>query len=439
MGDVWIFKGYMQYFVMDGYLNRFKSNRLALIAAVLFFVVNIVGCTPQATRPDSSGDMPQLPSEDEVKLISESERASAEIKRKGLLFNDSDLVSYVRQVGARVAPNETGNLKLQFFVIRDPMVNAFAFPSGHIYVTIGLLARLQNEAQLAFILGHEAAHVTHQHSLETSRNRKIQVVAAHVVDLMLFGTSLAYIPFSASIASYSRSQEDEADKVGLAAAANAGYDTAAALQIFQVMNETKDANALKGSIFADHPTNDSRQRNMRELVEDKEIVLKADAETGEDRYSLIKAGLMQKNIELKLRERQYELTIDAADLALSHYPEDPALYYFRGEARRLMGADAKGAAREHSWLYGKSFDDELISEFETKRSSNFTDATDDFNKALSLDPKFALAHRGLGLIAYAQDNPEAAINLLETYLATGDSIRDGRYIRSLLKGIQNDK
>ena len=424
---------------MNSYFNCNKLKRRTLITAVLFLVVNVVGCTSQATRLDSSGDMPQQPSEDEVKLISESERAAVEIKRKGLLFNDSDFVSYVRQVGARVAPNETGSLKLQFFVIRDPMVNAFAFPSGHIYVTIGLLARLQNEAQLAFILGHEAAHVTYQHSLETSRNRKIQVVAAHVVDLMLFGTSLAYIPFSASIASYSRSQEDEADKVGLAAAANAGYDTAAALQIFQVMNETKDANALKGSIFADHPTNDSRQRNMRELVEDKEIVLKADAETGEDRYSLIKAGLMQKNIELKLRERQYELTIDAADLALSHYPEDPALYYFRGEARRLMGADAKGAAREHSWLYGKSFDDELISEFETKRSSNFTDATDDFNKALSLDPKFALAHRGLGLIAYAQDNPEAAINLLETYLATGDLIRDGRYIRSLLKGIQNDK
>ncbi|MFC1601980.1 M48 family metalloprotease [Pseudomonadota bacterium] len=423
---------------MGNYLNRNKLKGFALITAALFFMANVTGCAPQATRPDSSGDVPQQPSEDEVKLISESERAAAEMQRKGLLYDNDDLLSYVREIGARVAPNETDKLKLQFYVIRDPMVNAFAFPTGHIYVTIGLLAKLQNEAQLAFILGHEIAHVAQQHSLEALQNRKAQVVAAHVADLLLFGTSLAYLPFSVSISSYSRSQEDEADEVGLAAAAKAGYDVTAVLQIFDVMNETKDTNALKGSIFADHPTNDSRQRNMRELVEDKEVVQLATAEIGENRYAPIKAGLMQKNVELKLREKQYELTIDAAELALQHYPDDPVLYYYRGEARRLMGADPKGAAREHSWLYGKSFDAELILEIEKQRDSNFTDATTDFRKALSLDSKYALAQRGLGLIAHTQGDSKAAVTFLEAYLSTGNSIKDGRYIRSLLKGIKDD-
>jgi len=105
---------------------------ITLLTATLLIVVNLLGCTPQNTRTDPPDNEEQISNEDEVRLIAESERAAAEMQRKGLLLANNDLVSYVRQVGMRIAPYVADEVKLQFYVIRDPMVNAFARPYGAI-------------------------------------------------------------------------------------------------------------------------------------------------------------------------------------------------------------------------------------------------------------------------------------------------------------------
>lgn len=405
-------------------------GKLPVVLAVLSA---LAGCVPGNERPDPPGNAASGVDADERKLLVESDRAVAEIVSKGLLLKNPAVEDYVRTVAARVLPPQPGAKPLTFHVLRDPTVNAFAFPNGHIYVTLGLLARMQNEAQLAFVLGHEAAHVMERHSLESLQDRRSKVVAAHIADLMLLGTSIAYIPFAASIASYSREMESEADAQGLRLAAAAGYSVPAALDIFQVMEEVKSAEAVSGSIYQDHPGNQRRADDLRARVSRGEIVGRGDAGSGADRYAQVKSGIVHENLELKLRVGQYELALDAANLALRDSADDPWLYYYRGEAQRSMGADPKGAAREHAWLYGKRMSDDLVKTFEARRESVFTAARGDFERALTLDADFLQAYRGLGLIAHARGDNAGARASLEKYLSMGEGVRDARYIRSLLR------
>ena len=406
-----------------------RGNLPIALAALLA----LVGCVPGNERPDTTEETAAAENPDERRLMAEADRAVAEIESKGLLLNDPGLEDYVRRVAARVVPPGSGATPLTFHVLRDPAINAFAFPNGHIYVTLGLLARMRNEAQLAFILGHEAAHVQERHSVESLKDRRTKVVAAHIADLMLLGTSVAYIPFAASMASYSREMESEADAVGVRLAAAAGYSLPAALDVFQMLDEVKSAEAVRGSIYQDHPGNRRRAEALRALIARGEIVVRGAGEEGAERYAAIKSGIVHQNLELKLRAGQYELSADAANFALREQPDDPWLYYYRGEAQRRSGADPKGAAREHAWLYGKRMSDELVQEFEGKREGAFAAANSDFEKALALDPKFLHAFRGLGLIAHARGEPAAARVALQHYLSMGEGVRDARYIRSLLE------
>lgn len=402
----------------------------------LALVVGLAACSSAPPRSDSNGNPAAASNTDEQKLLTESARAVSEIESKGLLLNDPEVVSYISRVGTRVTSGQPDHPPLQFHVLRDSVINAFAFPNGHIYVTVGLLARLENEAQLAFVLGHEAAHVERHHSLESLHDRRTKVVAAHIADLMLFGTSVAYIPFAASMASYSRDQEREADELGLRASVQAGYPAQSIIAIFTVMAEVKNAEAIHGSIYADHPTDVSREQDMRGFIEKDHLDAVPAIDPGTTRYAAVRQRIVHENLELKLRASQYELMHDAAELALQHAPQDPWLYYYRGEARRSMGADPKGAAREHAWIHDKKNLDELEADFTARQSSLYADARRDFEHALALDPGFAYAYRGLGLIAHDQGDSKASQQALQFYLEHAQGVRDARYIRSLLREMQ---
>lgn len=119
---------------------------------------------------------------------------------------------------------------------------------GTIYVNSGLLSAAQNEAQVAFVLSHEVAHLTLRHPLKAAIARRNSIVTAHVADLLLFGTGLAYLPLGPAIASYSRSQEEQADIEGLRLLVAAGYPTTAAPAFFQRLLQLPNGQVEKGSL-----------------------------------------------------------------------------------------------------------------------------------------------------------------------------------------------
>ena len=100
-----------------------------------------------------------------------------------------------------------------------------------------------------------------------------------------------------------------------------------------------------------------------------------------------------------------------------------------------MGDDPKGAAREHSWIYGKSYNDALVAEFEGRRNAFYQSAEKAYQQALALDSHLLVAQRGLGLVNLGRGEYDAARERLSAYLAQNKTLSDREYITNLLKGI----
>ena len=144
-------------------------------------------------------------------------------------YEDESLAAYVDSIGRRVArASEQPDLPWRFTVLDDPVVNAFAMPGGYIYVTRGLLAHMQSEAQLAGVLGHEIGHVTARHSARQITKQQIAglglgIAGALSPSFRQHGT-LAEQALGLLMLKYGRDDEHQADDLGVRYAAVAGYD-----------------------------------------------------------------------------------------------------------------------------------------------------------------------------------------------------------------------
>ena len=400
------------------------------------WVACAAGCATPNIPALTSGEAKFGQTAEEKKLLAGASAFDQEMERKGMLLEMPGLGNYVQRVGQALVPQQThGIVHFKFHILRSPVVNAFALPNGSIYLSVGLLARLENEAELAQVLGHEIAHVVLRHKLKDYEVNRSSIVAAHIADIFLFGTSIAYLPYLASIASYSREQEEEADASGLRAIIAQGYNADEALHVFDRIQEVKKGEGLDGSWYSSHPSNYQRVAALREMVRTSAIV-PGKPKLGNISYRAFVEQIAIENIQLKLHARKYELALDAVSRSLSGNPGAAQFYFYKGEAYRHMADDPKGAARENAWIYGKSFDEKLIAEFETRRTEFYQSAEDAYRHALTLDPRLPLAERGLGLVSLGRGENDLALERLSAYLEKNKNISDREYINNLLKGVR---
>jgi len=398
-------------------------------------LVFVTGCATPNIPSLTSSDAKYGQSEEEINLLARAKALDQELDRKGMTLETPALVGYVRNIGQPLVPKEAADIvDFKFHILRSPVVNAFALPNGSIYLTVGLLGRLQNEAELAQVMGHEIGHVVLRHGLKVYETNRSSIVAAHIADLFLFGTSIAYLPYLASVASYSREQEEEADRFGLRTIAKRGYSPDEAIHVFDRIQEVKNSEALEGSWYGSHPSNKQRADALRELVRTGAIAAQQ-TNVGDTSYRLFVSQIAIENIQLKLHARQYELALEAANRGLTENPKSAQFYFYKGEAYRHMADDPKGAAHEHSWIYGKTFNDQLVAELESQRSKFYQFAEDAYRQALALDSQLPLVERGLGLVNLGRGEYGAAREKLTAYLAQNKNINDREYITNLLKGI----
>ena len=151
------------------------------------------------------------------------------------------------------------------------MVNAFAIPGGYVYVTRGLMALANSEAEFAGVVGHEIGHVTARHSAQQSTQSTFAALAAAAVGIALQdqqAADLANMGAMAWVTSYSRSQELEADQVGLLYMARAGYDPAAAVDFWRRFAEyNRQAGGSETPWFLrTHPLDETRIRDLQEAL-----------------------------------------------------------------------------------------------------------------------------------------------------------------------------
>ena len=201
--------------------------------------------------------------------------------RKPHVIKDSRIQRYVQSVGESLVPDYAiRDMDFRFYVIDNESINAFASRSegssrirGSVYVTTGLLEVMENEAQLAAVLGHEIAHITQEHLSRGAGKRLWTTLALSIAEAAIVegldgaGEIFAGIGLglagSALINGYSRNFEDQADRVGLRYMYEAGYDPMQAPRVWQVFTQhTPDQNKVANFFYGSHSTHIARKRNL---------------------------------------------------------------------------------------------------------------------------------------------------------------------------------
>lgn len=194
------------------------------------------------------------------------------------LYDNKDVQAYVNGIGQRVANNtENPSVQYKFYVIDSPIVNAFALPGGYVYVSRGLLALANSEAELAAVLGHEIGHITARHSAERYSRGTLASLGAQILSTAVKTPGVgeaAGIGANLYLSSYSRSQENEADSLGLRYMSRANYDVDAmvdflsSLQADTALDSQLDGKAASNttSYFSTHPATAARVADTRAQV-----------------------------------------------------------------------------------------------------------------------------------------------------------------------------
>ncbi len=188
------------------------------------------------------------------------------------LVRDEQLQRYVNQVGRWVAlQSERPDLDWHFGVIDSEDINAFAMPGGYIFVTKGLYKRLENEAELAGVLGHEIGHVIRKHHLRMMQQTRALADLGAVVGKRMEGGSAIARNFMGNFwEAYARGldkeAEYEADRIGMVLAARAGYDAYGLPAVLQKIGHVSASGGRVAFLFRTHPHPDDRFAKLSEAV-----------------------------------------------------------------------------------------------------------------------------------------------------------------------------
>lgn len=220
-----------------------------------------------AQSQDNKTDLTSLPSI--FRDITPEEEAAIGRQIAGTLLGAAPLIkdeavqAYVNRVGRWVASqSERPDLKWTFGVIESEDVNAFAAPGGYVFITKGLYDRLQDEAQLAGVLGHEIGHVQQKHHIKVIQKQKMMNLGTLVLSTQIKGEKMIQklIGSGAEIMArgLDKSAEFEADRVGVVLATRAGYDPYGLPATLQDLNSIAKSAGSVALLFKTHPAPEER-------------------------------------------------------------------------------------------------------------------------------------------------------------------------------------
>jgi len=383
----------------------------------IFFLFSLGLTTGCATPPESKALLVSdkiLANDDEIMLWQKAAEEQGALESTGFIYPDHELEEYLNKVVATLqAQSSPFDQEIRVKVIKNAHLNAFAYPNGIIYIHTGLLARMDNEAQLAAVLAHEMTHCIRRHALRAFRRYKDQSVFLRVVEHTLSKTSIArFMGFSGATAAmrgYVRELELEADRVGLKVMAAAGYDPGEALSFFERMiAEIKQGGPEASFFFGSH-------LNARQRIENLQNLFASSYNNRNSRIinSEIFLAKLNKlyldNAGLDIRQGRFQAARRSVEKYLRIKPDDTRAYFLLGEIYRQRG----------------QADDAL-------------NAIKFYNHAIFLDPTYTEAHKAIGLIHYKKGQRTLAKKFFESCLQLSPDSPDKAYIQAYLKQCAQD-
>ena len=250
-------------------MKRAISSRSTWRFAPAVLVLTLAAC---ATNPATGSREFSLMSE--AQEIQIGQEMDAQIRREMGVYQDPELQRYVEGIGLRLAKaSERPNLPWHFTVIDEPAINAFALPGGYIYVTRGILPFLDNEAQLAGVLGHEIGHVTARHSAQ--QYTKATSAGIGLTLLSIFVPEARPLQGAAETAlgvlflKYGRDDELQADRLGVQYTSRTGWDPAGVAGMLTTLARLDEADGSRRGVpnwLSTHPAPADRVEQVHAFV-----------------------------------------------------------------------------------------------------------------------------------------------------------------------------
>ncbi len=359
----------------------------------------------------------------ELALFEVSDQQEVEIGQKafpaaqqqmGGVYPDAALNDYVNRVGLRLAKlSSRPGLPYQFQVINDSTPNAFALPGGFIAITRGLLVNLENESQLAAVLGHEVAHVDARHSVQGMQRGALYDLGLTVLSGAVGTTSFGPLASQAGKLaaglldrSYSREQERESDWLGIDYMVRAGYNPNGAIELQEFFSRKLEGGAESdwvGGLFRTHPFSRERLEANRDYIRRRYPSALADP-----------AALVGSR-ELKQ--------------AIARLEQTRAGYELYDEARRLEREGQLPAAVPVYLKAAAAASDEALIlvglGMAYLQSEDIGSARIHLTRAVQLDGRYFFPRLGLGYVHLQQDRPSEAAAELEASMALLPSLQGG--------------
>jgi len=327
-----------------------RARRLMLASAV---VLALAACASRAPVRDNAPGTAPVAGTDEDELWYAMERAETELKRSPLRVRDPALNAYINGVACKASGPHCGDLRT--YVMDVPQFNASMAPNGMMLFWTGALLRIRDEAELAFVLGHEAGHFTAQHSLRQWRRMKDASALLGAFQMIAAGAGagggvaqLGMLAGYATLFKYSRDMEREADRLGFDALVRHGWAPQAGADLWARMWREEQTRRYDRPlpVFSSHPASQERLNDIKAAAA---ATPNAPTERGRERYRAAVRPLLPHLLDQELGQRRYagSLLVIGELLADSPAGDKGLLTFYLGEAhrRRGLGDDkAKAAA-----------------------------------------------------------------------------------------------
>lgn len=194
------------------------------------------------------------------------QQLEAQLARELPLTNDATLTNYVRSIGQAMARQTSlGDRPWRFYVVRDDAINAFNVPGGLVYINTGLIEQVGSAGELAGAIAHEVAHGAARHGTQRlSAAQEVNVLAGAVgVGSGVEGLA-AQIAAQGAFASFSRSDEREADRLGVELMARTGWDPDGLADLLERLAAQERGGGV--AFFRSHPLSSERMATVRKLA-----------------------------------------------------------------------------------------------------------------------------------------------------------------------------
>jgi predicted Zn-dependent protease len=354
--------------------------------------------------------------DDEKRLFNRARETVEYLDHSGVIYPDPQLEAYLTKVAQGLLPQGlrdtvAGNLDIRVKVIHDPDINAISLPNGRIYFHTGMLAVMENEADLATIMAHELVHVLNRHVLKEKRStdNKAAFFNATLGGIFPLGYQLGAL---SSISGFSKQLELEADEQGFAILTEHGYAVEESPKVFEAIKAALEEDRVNVPFFfSTHPKVVTRLNNYKKLIEAHPSAVSG--KTNEAEFQQATQRMFFDTLALWMNNGRSPRVERYIEKYLRRHPASAEGFYIKGELYRQRQDRPKGTKKRD-------------------KGADYTQALQAYDSAIEHDPRFSLAYAGKGKVLRAMNEDAEAKKNFARYLELDPQSPERAYIESYL-------